>query len=138
LRLERGLPEDALKRLPCRVDSRLFLAGPGVTDSVLARLEDLIRVEILELSRTGISASGLERFRAFTNLKKLTTRNNTGFGEVEARSLLACFPGCRWNPCRTCPRCGKWTYSGNASKPPDKPDDRGFDWIKCPHCGYSE
>lgn len=85
-------------RVAFRADSILDLAGPGVTDAVLGRLEDLPRVENLELSRTGISARGLERFHVCTNLKKLTTRNNTGFGEADVRNLLAHFPpACKWD-----------------------------------------
>jgi hypothetical protein len=136
LRLELGFPKDALERLTFRVDSMLFLAGPGVTDSELARLEDIIRVEDLELSRTGISASGLGRFHVCTNLKKLTTRNNAGFGEADVRNLLAHLPACKWDPCRRCPRCGNRTYSGTAWTV-DKPEDCGEWWIKCPACGYS-
>jgi hypothetical protein len=97
LQLEPGFPEDALERLTFSVDSRLYLAGPGVTDGVLGQLEGLPRVEHLGLSRTGISARGLKRFHACTNLKKLTTRNNAGFGEADVRNLLAHVPACEWD-----------------------------------------
>jgi hypothetical protein len=97
LRLLAGYPESVLDRVNFRVASVLGLAGPGVTDEVVERLEDLPRVEDLELHRTSISASGLERFHVCTNLKELRTRKNTGFGEAEVRDLLARIPGCAWD-----------------------------------------
>jgi hypothetical protein len=97
LRLESDYAVSDLDRVIFHVDSILSLSAPGVTDSVLVRFEDLIRVERLELSQTAISATGLECFVVCTNLKKLTTRNNAGFGEVEIRNLLSQLPACKWD-----------------------------------------
>jgi YD repeat-containing protein len=97
LYLEPGCPGEALDRLTFRADRRLCLGAEGVTDEILGRLEDLPHVERLELNGTGISARGLERFHVCTNLKKLTTRPNTGFEEADVRKLLARFPGCEWD-----------------------------------------
>jgi hypothetical protein len=92
-----GYPEKDLQRVPFRVDSVLYLAGRGITDEILERLEDLPSLEDLELYTTSVSARGLERFRVCTNLKKLLTGNNTDFGEADVRNLLAHFPGCKWD-----------------------------------------
>lgn len=96
LRLWPGYPENDLQRIPYRVDSTLGIYGKGITDEILERLEDLPFLEDLELSNTTISPKGLERFRVCTNLKELTTRNNTGFSDADVRKLLARLPGCEW------------------------------------------
>jgi hypothetical protein len=97
LRLELGCTNADLTRVSFRADSVLDLAGPGITDEVIERLTDLPRVEDLELHRTKLSASGLGRFHACTNLKKFRARRNVGFGEADVRNLLACFPNCAWD-----------------------------------------
>jgi hypothetical protein len=97
LRLWPGYSENDLQRVPFRVDSILYLAGPAITDEIPERLEDLPRLEDLELDNTSVSATALERFRVCTKLKDLVTRNNTGFGEADVRNLLARFPGCKWD-----------------------------------------
>jgi hypothetical protein len=97
LRLEPGYPENDLDQLTFRADSRLGLYGEGVTDELLERLVDLPRVEHLELCGTGISAKGLKRFRACTNLKKLKTPRSSGFGLADVQDLLAHLPGCAWD-----------------------------------------
>jgi hypothetical protein len=61
-------------------------------------MEDWPNVADLELSNTGISARGLERLRVCSNLKKLITRGNAGFGEADVRDLLTHLPGCKWHP----------------------------------------
>ena len=64
---------------------------------VIGRLEDLPHLEDLALHGTSISVRGLERFRACTNLKGLTTRRNMGFGEADVRNLIAGIPRCEWD-----------------------------------------
>jgi hypothetical protein len=97
LRVSSECPEADLARVTLRVHSVLDLAGPGVTDELVGRLEGLAGVEDLVLSRTTITARGLDRFRSCTNLKSLQTRKNTGFGEADVRALLADLPGCEWD-----------------------------------------
>jgi len=97
LRLSPDCPEADLARVTFRVHSVLDLAGPGVTDEVIGRLDGLARLEDLMLSRTTITARGLDRFRGCANLKCLRTRKNTGFGEADVRALLADLPGCEWD-----------------------------------------
>jgi hypothetical protein len=87
-----------LQRVAFRVDSILYLAGEGVTDAIVERLEDLPRLERLRLDGTRISARGLERFRPCTELKELVTENNRGFGDAGVQNLLARLPGCKWKP----------------------------------------
>jgi hypothetical protein len=96
LRLWPGYPENDLQRVPFRVDSTLYLVGRGVTDEIVERLEDLPRLEDLELDNTSVSARALERFRVCTNLKKLVTPNNTGFGDADVQNLVSGLPGCVW------------------------------------------
>jgi hypothetical protein len=92
-----GYPENDLQRVPFRVDSILYLVGPAITDEILERLEDLPRLEDFELENSSVSANGLERFRVCTNLKKLVTRKNAGFGEADVRNLIAHLPpACEW------------------------------------------
>jgi hypothetical protein len=97
LRVSPDCSTNDLDRLAFRVHSVLDLAGPGVTDEVIGRLEDLPRLEDLALHGTTVSARGLERFHVCKNLKSLTARKNTGFGEADVRSLLAGIPGCEWD-----------------------------------------
>jgi hypothetical protein len=97
LRLDRGYPKKVFDQITFRADSMLFLAGPGVTDEVLERLEDLPRVKDLELSRTRITARGLERFYACMNLTNLTTRGNRRFTVADVRKVLARIPNCEWD-----------------------------------------
>jgi hypothetical protein len=97
LRLLPGYPEGDLQRTPSEVDSRLYLAGHGVTDQIVERLEDLGQLQHLHLDSTNISAEVLRQLRVIVNLKELVTRNNTGFGEAELRKLLVGLPGCKWD-----------------------------------------
>lgn len=136
LQLDSGCPEDVLRLFPREVDTWLSLSGPGVTDAVLAQMVGLSRVVNLELNRTGLSAAGLERFRACSSIKKLTTRGNMGFGDLDVRGLLTRLPECMWDPCRKCPRCGNRTYSGTAWMTAVAIETAGAEWMKCPGCGY--
>jgi hypothetical protein len=97
LRLLPGYPEDDLPRVPCRVDPMLYLAGQGVTDEILERLEDLPCLEQLTLDNTAISARGLEGFHVCTNLKELGTYSKNGFADADVRKLLARLRGCKWD-----------------------------------------
>jgi YD repeat-containing protein len=97
LYLKPGCPESELARLTFRVDSEMLgLGSQGVTDAFLERLEDLHGVEYLILDDSGLSPAGLARFQVCTNLKKLTTMKNTGFGKEDVRELLAHIPACDW------------------------------------------
>jgi hypothetical protein len=92
-----GYPKVELQRVPFRVDPMLYLAGRGITDEFLERLEDLPCLEHLTLDDTKISARGLERFRVSTKLKYLGTYDKNGFKDADVRKLLAHFPGCEWD-----------------------------------------
>ena len=49
----------------------LDLAGTKVTDAGLAHLEDLPRLQVLDLSHTGVTAAGLDHLKKLDGLKEL-------------------------------------------------------------------
>lgn len=97
LRLESSYPTSALCRLNFGVDEVLDLAGPGIADDIVVRLDGLPRVKDLELRRTTLSPRGLDTFLACSHLKEFCVRRNSGFDERDVKQFLTHFPDCSWD-----------------------------------------
>lgn len=97
LRLNSGYPDGDIVRVPPQVDARLRLSGEGITDHIVAWLDDLPRLERLVLDGTRITASGLAQFGVCVSLRELVTLTNPGFIDDHVRVILTHLTACKWD-----------------------------------------